>query len=132
MKITVQDILECHSLIILMKRSTSSTSSTAAKKQKVSYSTFQQWKQDFDQYHSTLSWLKCEMKVEEGCCIVTQLKCSVCRKFRSGSLIGGTLVINGCLEQNPFALATFVIMLKANSMYMPCYCLMKRSNEVKA
>ena len=67
----------------LMKRSASSTSSTAAKKRKVSYPTFQQWKRDFDRNYRTVSWLECETQVEGGCRVVTQLKCSVCKKFRS-------------------------------------------------
>ena len=67
----------------LMKRSAGSGSGTAAKKRKVSYSTFQQWKRDFDRDHRTLSWLECETQVEESCRVVTQLKCSVCKNFRS-------------------------------------------------
>jgi len=39
-------------------------------------------------------------------------------------------VINGYMEQNLFALATSVIMLKVNSTYMPCHCITKACHGV--
>ena len=40
-------------------------------------------KRDFDREHKTLSWLECETCIEAGARVVTQLKCSVCKKFQS-------------------------------------------------
>ena len=66
-----------------MKRSTNLASGPATKKRKVSYPTFQQWKRDFDREYKTLSWLECDTCIEAGTRVVTQLKCSVCKKFQS-------------------------------------------------
>jgi len=69
--------------MIWWKRSISPTSSTAAKKQKISYSTFQQCKRNFYWDHRILSWIEYEIQVEEDFCVVPLLKCSICKKFRS-------------------------------------------------
>ena len=74
------------SIYLRMKRVASTTANTITnKKRKVGYPTFQNWKHGFDREFKTLSWLECETKVEEGSCVVTQLKCSMCTKFCSRS-----------------------------------------------
>jgi len=65
-----------------MKRSKTSDTS-AEKKRKVSYSTFQKWQRELDRECKTVSWLDCETYVEGRTKVVRKLKCTVCTKFRS-------------------------------------------------
>jgi hypothetical protein len=68
-----------------MKRlvSSSSTDSTAAKRRKVSHSTFQKWNIDLDKECHTLSWLDCETSGIGMKKTVERLKCKVCIQFQS-------------------------------------------------
>ncbi len=52
-----------------MKRVQSSSTSDGApepKKRKVTHSTYQKWRRDFDREHKTVTWLDCETKFEGG------------------------------------------------------------------
>ena len=60
----------------VMKRALSSSaeaSTSEAKKQKVTYATYQKWKSKLDRDCQTVSWLDCESKVVAGKSIVSKL-----------------------------------------------------------
>ena len=71
--------------LAVMKRALSSSaeaSTLEAKKHKVMYATYQQWKSELDRDCQTVSWLDCESKVVAGKRIVLKLRCSMCAKFK--------------------------------------------------
>ena len=71
--------------LAVMKRALSSSaeaSTSEAKKQKVTYATYQKWKSELDHDCQTVSWLDCESKVVAGKSIVSKLRCSTCAKFK--------------------------------------------------
>ena len=66
-----------------MKRLSTSDSPQELKKRRVTYDTFEKWRTNFDRECKTVSWLDCEVEREKGKKVVTQLKCSVCAKFKA-------------------------------------------------
>ena len=69
----------------VMKRALSSSAEASiseAKKQKVTYATYQKWKSELDYDCQAVSWLDCESKVVAGKRIVSKLRCSTCAKFK--------------------------------------------------
>ena len=72
--------------LAVMKRALSSSdeaSTSEAKKRKVTYATYQKWKNELDRDCQTVSWLDCESKVVAGKRIVSKLRCSTCAKFKA-------------------------------------------------
>ena len=60
----------------------SSLSSSSSKKPKrqITVATFEKWQRNFDQEHSTLTWLKCERDKRDRN-LVELLWCSACREY---------------------------------------------------
>ena len=50
---------------LAMSRTEDSTPTTSLKKRKVTMTTFNKWKIQFERYHSTLSWLHCDVTKED-------------------------------------------------------------------
>ena len=70
-----------------MKRLSASSSEKesdcSSNKRSVAYTTFQNWRRDFDRELKTLSWLDCDTTYKGGKKIITHLKCITCTKFES-------------------------------------------------
>ena len=62
------------------KRTEDSTSTTGSKKRKVTVTTFNKWKTQFERDHSTLSWLRCDVCKDDKT-VVEVLWCEACRKY---------------------------------------------------
>ena len=54
----------------------------AAKKRRLTYSTYQKWKRDLDCDCQTVSWLSCEKTMEGGKAWVKRMSCTVCAKYQ--------------------------------------------------
>ena len=65
------------------KRTADSAPTTSSKKRKVTLSTFNKWKAQFERDHSTLSWLRCDICKEDKT-VVEVLWCEACRKYEDG------------------------------------------------
>ena len=65
------------------KRTADSAPTTSSKKRKVTLSTFNKWKAQFERDHSTLSWLRCDVCKEDKT-VVEVLWCEACRKYEDG------------------------------------------------
>ena len=69
--------------LVMSKRCQSSASNEQqAKRRKVKYATYNGWVTQNDHDYQTVTWLDCEMRVEDGTKVVTQLKCRMCTKFK--------------------------------------------------
>ena len=62
---------------------TESIPTASSKKRKVTITTFNQWKTQFERDHQTLSWLRCDVRQEDKT-IVEILWCEACRKHEDG------------------------------------------------
>ena len=68
------------------KRAADSAPSTSSKKRKVTVTTFNKWKTQFERDHNTLSWLQCDISKEDKT-VVETLWCEVCKKHE-GKITG--------------------------------------------
>ena len=68
------------------KRSADSAATASFKKRKVTVTTFNKWKREFDREHNTLSWLCCDVSAEDKT-LVEVLRCEVCTKHE-GAMTG--------------------------------------------
>ena len=63
---------------------TSSTTEDALepKKRKVTYSTYEKWRHDFDRECKSMTWLGCETEMAGGKRWVKRLNCTICKKYK--------------------------------------------------
>ena len=67
----------------MLKRSQSSASSEQqAKWRKVKHAMYNGWVTQYNHDYQTVTWLDCEMRVEDRTKVVTQLNCHVCTKYK--------------------------------------------------
>ena len=52
-------------------------------KRKVTFSTYQKWRRDFDSELKTVTWMGCATEASAGKMYVTHLKCIICAKYKS-------------------------------------------------
>ena len=70
-----------------MKRVTTSSTAEEAlesKKRKVTYSTYEKWRRNFDRECMIIMWLGWEAEMARGKRWVKRLNCTVCKKFKEG------------------------------------------------
>ena len=61
------------------KRTVDKAPTTSCKRRKVTVTTFNKWKMQFERDHNTLSWLRCDVSKEDKT-VVEMLSCEACRK----------------------------------------------------
>ena len=67
------------------KRTVDSAPTTTPKKRKVTITTFNKWKTEFERDHGNLSWLRCDVCKEDNLkTVVEMLWCEACRKHEDG------------------------------------------------
>ena len=71
-----------HAVMKRVLSSSAETSTSEAKKWKVTYATYQKWKSELEHDCRTVSWLDCESKVVAGKRMVSKLRSSTCAKFK--------------------------------------------------
>ena len=68
------------------KRSADTAATTSSKKRKVTITTFNKWKTQFDRDHNMVSWLRCDVSKEDKT-LVEFLHCEACKKHE-GAITG--------------------------------------------